>query len=340
MSDYLTNLAARALESATAIRPLLASFYEAPQRGVAIPPEPIAESGEVANDMVAIPAQHPEDRAAVPSQRAVITADQSDGVLSRDDVDLRTEPIMAAVVNDETSATSTAASPLPRRAVDRVAEAANGVVGETPREQHGRRKVRVPIAEPNGAISDTTRDEMAQRERIAMRVAPPEEHDEAEARRSETEPRALIPRNRQRPHPQLESPSLSPRSLELPARAFDDAQPAGVASPRERVGSAREQLENPERPERASSRISMPPRITPSRIVTETQPAPRTQSVLRSSRQHPQATAAPDVHITIGRVEVRAVPAAELPSRGRSAAPSGLMNLDDYLRRRDGGGRR
>ena len=43
--------------------------------------------------------------------------------------------------------------------------------------------------------------------------------------------------------------------------------------------------------------------------------------------------AAPDIQVTIGRIEVRAVPAAEPPAR-RAAAATNPMSLDDYLRRR------
>jgi len=190
---------------------------------------------------------------------------------------------------------------------------------------------------------------MAQVERIAVRVAPPEEHNEAEARQAETEPPAMIARNRQRPHVQPESPPHSLRPHQEPARSFDDTEPVSAAAPRERDGSPREhaaspreRVANPEAsmPERVPSPIPAMNRITPSRIVSESQPALRMQPVARPPRIHHQSPSAPDVHITIGRVEVRAVPAAEPPSRGRSAVPSSLMNLDDYLRRRDGRGRR
>jgi hypothetical protein len=45
----------------------------------------------------------------------------------------------------------------------------------------------------------------------------------------------------------------------------------------------------------------------------------------------------PTIHVTIGRVEVRATPpaAADAPA---PAAPA-VVGLDDYLRRRGGGGR-
>jgi len=352
MSDCLSNLVARSLEAVATIRPRLASFYEAPQRGFALPLEPSEETGEVTNDVVAMPAQPREDRAAAPSKRAVVTADSPE-----ESIQPCAASITAAAVSDETSAIPTPTPSAPRRTVDRIAETAavtsppaprieDDVVSETPQERRERRKVPVTVAEPDREVereSDSvTRVEMAQVERIAVRVAPPEEQPEAEARQAETEPPVLIARNRQRPHAQPESPPLSLRLHQEPAHSFDDPEPISAVSPRERVGSPHERVANPEPslPERVASPIPAMNRITPSRIVSEPQPALRMQPVARSHRIHHQAPSAPDVHITIGRVEVRAVPAAEPPSRGRSAAPSGLMNLDDYLRRRDGRGRR
>ena len=46
-------------------------------------------------------------------------------------------------------------------------------------------------------------------------------------------------------------------------------------------------------------------------------------------------SAEPVIHVTIGRVEVRAVPAAPAPKRAAPSAPS--LSLGEYLRRRDGG---
>ncbi|MBZ4400714.1 MULTISPECIES: hypothetical protein [unclassified Myxococcus] len=51
-----------------------------------------------------------------------------------------------------------------------------------------------------------------------------------------------------------------------------------------------------------------------------------------------QAPEAPVINVTIGRIEVRAVaPAA--PPRGVPARPSASPSLEDYLARRNGGGR-
>jgi hypothetical protein len=355
MSDYLSNLAAKSLDSVATIRPRLASFYEAPQRGFALPPEPAAETGEVTNDVVSMPAQPREGRAA-PSKRPAVTDDPPDAAVDGDHIQPRAARITATVVNDERSETPTPAPRTPRRTVDHVPEAAavtslpeppiaDAAVSETPREQRQRRNVPATTAGPDRAVerkSDSVpRAEMAQVERIAARVAPPEEQPEVGARKAETESPVAIAGNRQRPYVQPESPSLSLRPRQEPVRSFGDTEPAGAASRREPVTSPRERLANPEAsPERLTSSIPAMNRITPSRIVSESQPALRVQPVARSPRISHQSPSAPDVHITIGRVEVRAVPAAEPPPRGRSTATSGLMNLDDYLRRRDGKGRR
>lgn len=57
-----------------------------------------------------------------------------------------------------------------------------------------------------------------------------------------------------------------------------------------------------------------------------------------SARSGPASEVAPTIHVSIGRVEIRAAhPVAALP-RPKPAGPA-PMSLDDYLRRRNGGGR-
>jgi len=55
---------------------------------------------------------------------------------------------------------------------------------------------------------------------------------------------------------------------------------------------------------------------------------------LNQSRIEPQ----PTVHVTIGRLEVRAVQTSQPAARARASSP--VMNLDDYLKRRSQGGAR
>lgn len=52
----------------------------------------------------------------------------------------------------------------------------------------------------------------------------------------------------------------------------------------------------------------------------------------------PNSQPAPTVHVTIGRIEVRAVQSSQSPAKPRATTP--VMNLDDYLMRRGQGGTR
>ena len=52
----------------------------------------------------------------------------------------------------------------------------------------------------------------------------------------------------------------------------------------------------------------------------------------------PNSQPGPTVHVTIGRIEVRAVQSSQSPAKPRATTP--VMNLDDYLMRRGQGGTR
>jgi hypothetical protein len=54
-----------------------------------------------------------------------------------------------------------------------------------------------------------------------------------------------------------------------------------------------------------------------------------------TTTNHPQYEAEPDIHVTIGRIEVRAAAPPSSPIQRRRMPP--LMSLDDYLRQRTGG---
>jgi hypothetical protein len=113
---------------------------------------------------------------------------------------------------------------------------------------------------------------------------------------------------------------------------------------------------SPERSEPNSSPVTTGAErspLSPSRIIPVKEspairpapiPAPAIEVVSRRSRSAawesidaPQlASPAPTIHVTIGRIEVRATPPpVSAQSKSRPAAP--VMSLDDYLRQRGGG---
>lgn len=81
--------------------------------------------------------------------------------------------------------------------------------------------------------------------------------------------------------------------------------------------------------------LSEPPAPQPLQPnVIRVAPAPQVQPAIP-----PPITAGPPrINITIGRVEVRALPPNAPPPRPRSAQPGPPLSLDAYLKRRDGGG--
>jgi hypothetical protein len=83
---------------------------------------------------------------------------------------------------------------------------------------------------------------------------------------------------------------------------------------------------------------SKPADVRPSSIVIARPAIAPLLDGRRSTVALDQSTSAPEptVHVTIGRIEVRAVQATPSPST-RSRATTPVMNLDDYLRRRSGG---
>ena len=90
---------------------------------------------------------------------------------------------------------------------------------------------------------------------------------------------------------------------------------------------------------------AMPPSNQPERgdtkpppVVVQTRIAPLVEKGLDLSLSRPSPQPQPTVRVTIGRIEVRAVASSEAPAKPRATAP--VMNLDDYLRRRNQGSSR
>ena len=90
---------------------------------------------------------------------------------------------------------------------------------------------------------------------------------------------------------------------------------------------------------------ALPPSNQPQRgdtkpppVVVQTRIAPLVEKGLDFSLSRPSPQPQPTVRVTIGRIEVRAVGSPESPAKPRATPP--VMNLDDYLRRRNQGSSR
>jgi hypothetical protein len=144
---------------------------------------------------------------------------------------------------------------------------------------------------------------------------------------------------------QDEQPGLSERSDVVPEKRDQSLEPPQG----DRAGET-------QRPNRKQSNSSSAQRLAVTNAATQTEIAPANsgassrmptpdqnlgvlQSVvarLVGPREQAQASAAPTVNVTIGRVEVRAVPAPTSPAPKPRSTP--VMTLDEYLRRRATGG--
>jgi len=117
------------------------------------------------------------------------------------------------------------------------------------------------------------------------------------------------------------------QAVEAERREVDDRANAPVAlhvavSPH--LPDARKPVRNPEAVERRPATAIRPYRVSAERLTRAEAPAQVAE------------TTAPVIHVSIGRIEVRAVPA---PAQ-RPPAPAGpTVTLDAYLRQRDGGQR-
>jgi hypothetical protein len=81
----------------------------------------------------------------------------------------------------------------------------------------------------------------------------------------------------------------------------------------------------------------MPPAPPRQAVIAQPQVRPLAVPTPAPRRQELQREAAPAIQVTIGRVEVHAVPAETSARPARPASPA--LSLEDYLRQRNGGRR-
>lgn len=131
------------------------------------------------------------------------------------------------------------------------------------------------------------------------------------------------------------------------ARRHEDQDPHGPVSippvaqqPEGKRSSEAPARIEPELTETITRDRRAPGKILPAREIQLVQPKPAPLITRIPSRQPPQLPAPErSIHVTIGRVEVRAT----LPAPARSKSPQAstpIMSLDEYLRERAGGSRR
>jgi hypothetical protein len=135
--------------------------------------------------------------------------------------------------------------------------------------------------------------------------------------------------------------SLTP---EIPAPTTTEAKTPEAASPRRgdtsdrREGNQRSQPQMPPKlPSVTQTAADQRPKSLPivPVVPASTVPSPR---LLPPSQKREHAPERPSIHVTIGRVEVRATPP---PARARQQVPQArAMSLDEYLRQRASGGSR
>ena len=124
--------------------------------------------------------------------------------------------------------------------------------------------------------------------------------------------------------------------------ARGDTRPvsAALAAQLATLQSAPPQQAIPDGPAREQAASTLKPALRSARQETSGEPWPTAARTLGRAGTGPDNAPAPiqqTIHVTIGRIEVRATPPPSAPARKQNAAP--VMSLDEYLKTRSGGQR-
>lgn len=325
MSDYLANLVARSIDPTPAVRPRLATRFEPASPGTAQPWSPPAGESGLAEETVAVRPPQAAGRA-----RARPPVDEAEAGVPH--------PVGSA-------------APPPQRRARREQDAEDA----SPRPLVA--TVEVSLATDRSAVA-VAPGRGERRPQTPATVAPRHSEEAAEESGLTDHPAAAAAPNRGEPRPQVPANAASRHSGEpMPAEdgsrrgrarrvpALDRAEPQ--SSTRAALSTS---LPRPERPDLPpASAHARPPAaaVVPSvrALSTERRPAddrapavpPRQRLTVEENMPvwvRPAAPAAePVIQVTIGRIEVRATPAAAPAPRPRPAA-SPAMSLEEYLRRR------
>ncbi len=230
-------------------------------------------------------------------------------------------------------------APLPSLGVPAETEPGPGWVDPQPAG-----RLRQPAMPPPAA--PLVHDQLAEREEASrpsperpVQAAPQPQQPPATTLRVD---RVVVPRQVQ---PVPEALPHGPRAVE----AAIQARPALVAHPQHR-GRLDLEAANPPRerptPDSASERVqparnNRNPEGSSGRVHMQPLERPGQSQPPRSERQARGQPEQPVIHVSIGRVEVRAVQAGQGRPAGNETTrkPTGVMPLEEYLRKRSGGDR-
>ncbi len=316
MSDFLSNLITRTLRPAEVIQPRLASLFEPSSgAGAAAPVEPESSAEPAAPK----PAVRQEESASVirPSlQRqqegtrlaAVITPVSADGAPRRSPGTQGDALHRASSRVVESATVEPTPPPYPNPSGTSSMPGAKERVGSTVAALGLGYRVAQAIGSPGPVVAGTKAATAPEVASIAAAVG---------------------------------GPSATPHPVETAGRVL--SRPALGSEPTGQVTIGRNSERAVGRAGHAArgERAAAPPSPSP---VTSAVPirshAMRSliEAVRPASRQSATAPE-PTVHVTIGRVEVRAIP-PQGPAQGRERSVPAVMSLDEYLRRRSGEGGR
>jgi hypothetical protein len=246
------------------------------------------------------------------------------------------------IMPDDTSTVETTVEPtLPQRPVRTSAREAPSIESKPARSM----TMAAPLTEEMiHAASPSTRSDFAAR---------------AAAPRDQATPPAIAPIAERATSPVMAAPQFAPPpGVDHPD---EPRRPAEPTSPAERLIVARERIDRePEKPpvpgltpqtiliERPAAPATSPSIVQPvvERVIDQREkiaPPDRsrdgrsTSAPTTANEAPPEPPAPPVIHVTIGRVEVRATPTPAAPRR--AAHPTSTLSLEDYLRSRNGGRR-
>lgn len=199
------------------------------------------------------------------------------------------------------------------------------------------------MEETSRAVSPSTRSDFT-----ARSIAP----------RDQAAPPAIAPIAERATSPTVAAPQLAPSIINHPD---EPRRPAEPTSPAERLIVERERIDRePEKPpvpvlmpqtvliERPAAPATSPSIVQPvvERVIDRrekiappdrSRDARSTSAPTTANETLPEPPAPPVIHVTIGRVEVRATPTPAAPRRAAHSTPT--LSLEDYLRSRNGGRR-